>query len=527
MLATMPLPVPGTVGAPAMLIAEDGTDFTAPRWSPDGRSIAAERRRPGAPSEIVVVDATTRAVRTLVSSRDARNVTPYWMPDGLAIVFASDRGGEPFSIYSASLADGSLRRLEDAGIAAQSPVVSPDGRDLVFVGYTTAGYDLFSVSLATARWRSVTPAVVPAFRPAQPAGRTATTTATPYRPWRTLLPQFWMPIVESAGGEFSAGAATGGGDALGRHAYGGSATWTTSRTRPDWSFSYAYDRWWPTFFAAISDDTDPWRDGDVRTREVTAGALFTVRRVRWTSSSLVAFDASTDDFNCALCPRPVAGTVARRALRFGWRFKNARAYGYSVSRESGTAFRTTVESAPAAFGSDATTGAIAADMRGYFHVGPRHAALALRGAGASSWGDQRRRRVFSASGAGPQFDAFDIGTDAIGLLRGFDSASVGGERAVVANIDFRFPIRYVQRGFGTIPLFVRTVHGALFADAANGWTGRFHAGDFRRSFGAELSLDTVAGYALPLTFTSGIAWRDDPVNARRAWAVFGRLGHAF
>ena len=539
-LATMPMAPAGTISTPATLVAEDGTDFTGPRWSPDGRSIAAERRRRGAASEIVVVDVATRAVRTLAASRDGRNVTPYWTPDGRAIIFASDRGGEPFAIYSAALADGSLRRLQGAGISAQSPIVSPDGRDLVFVGYTTAGYDLFSLPLASATWSEV--AATPAAPAAQPAGLKASTTDsapvaqakpstteadTPYRPWRTLLPRFWIPILDSNDGEFSAGAGTAGGDALGRHAYDAAATWTIPRGRPDWSVSYAYDRWRPTFFVAASDDTDPWLDGDVRTREFTAGALYAVRRVRWTSAALLAFDASTDDFACALCPRPLAGIVTRRALHLGWLFNNARAYGYSISPESGTALRTTVESAPAAFGSDATTGAFVADARGYVPVGARHAVLALRGAGASSWGDSRRRRVFSASGPGPQFNNFDVGTDAIGLLRGFDEASVVGERAVVANLDLRFPIRYVQRGFGTLPFFLQTIHGSVFADTANAWTDRFDAADLRRSFGAELSLDTVLGYVVPVTFTGGIAWRHDPVEADRGWAVFGRIGRAF
>src|SRR4029077_3901615 len=117
---------------------------------PDGRSIAAERRRLGGPSEIVVVDVASRAVRTLVASRDARNVTPFWMPDSRALLFASDRNGEPFGIYSVASSGGPLRRLEGTGAGAQSPVVSPDGREIVFVGYTAAGYELFSLPLPTA-----------------------------------------------------------------------------------------------------------------------------------------------------------------------------------------------------------------------------------------------------------------------------------------------------------------------------------------------------------------------------------------
>ena len=524
-LALLPLSSPLTLGTPKVLIGEGSTDFSAPRWSPDGRSIAAERRRLNGPSEIVVVDVASRAVRTLVASRDARNVTPFWMPDGRAIVFASDRNGEPFAIYSIPSGGGPLRRLEGTGSGVQSPVVSPDGGEIVFVGYTVAGYELFSLPLATATWREV-PSALPAQGTPAASGPIASA-STPYRPWGTLLPRFWMPVLASTGGELSAGAATAGADALGRHNYAATVTWAATRARPDWSVSYAYDRWRPVLFANASDDTDPWRDGDVRTQEFSAGALFTHRRVRYALSTLTAFDASTDQFNCALCPRPVAQTIRRRAIHLGWRFSNAQTYGYSISRESGAAFRTTLESAPEAFGSDATTGAVAADLRAYIATKPRHAVIAVRAAGASSSGDHARRRQFSASGSGPQMDGFDIGTEAIGLLRGFDAADVVGQHAAVVNVDVRVPLGYVQRGLGTLPVFLRSIHGAVFADIGNAWNDAFHRADVRRSFGAEISADSVLGYAVPVTFTSGVAWRDDPVTARGGWAVFGRVGRAF
>ena len=55
--------------------------------------------------------------------------------------------------------------------------------------------------------------------------------------------------------------------------------------------------------------------------------------------------------------------------------------------------------------------------------------------------------------------------------------------------------------------------------------GAFEAADLRKSFGAELSVDVVLGYALPISFTAGVAVRDDP--ARRDVAGFARIGRAF
>jgi hypothetical protein len=525
-LASMPMPLSGEIGIPAVFAGDAGTDYSSPRWSPDGRSIVAERRRLGGPSELVLLDMRTREPRTLVSSNDARNVTPSWSGNG-TILFSSDRNGGPFQIYAVDVATGAMRKLEGTGRSAQAPLVTPDGRTVVFVGSTADGFDLFSMPLASAVWTDV---AASGARPGPPSITPAASSVSDsaYRPWRTLAPQFWTPILESDDEEVSAGAAIAGMDALGRHAYGAAAAWpTTKARRPDWSIAYSYDRWWPTLFASVSDDTDPFRDGEVRTRELNAGMVLVSRHVRRTQTLLTAFSASSDQFACTDCPGLADPTLRRRAARIGWSFDTTRAFGYSISGESGLAVRTTWEGAPRGFGSEEGTAAMTVDVRGYRRAGVRHGVIAIRAAGATGWGAAHARRVFSAAGAGPQNGGFDVGTGAVGLIRGLEADTVIGNHAAVANLDYRFPLWYVQRGVGTVPLFFRTIHAAVFADAGHAWTERFRLSDIRSAAGAELSLDAVVGYTLPVTFTAGLAWRDDPVGARRGAVVFGRMGRAF
>jgi outer membrane protein assembly factor BamA len=189
--------------------------------------------------------------------------------------------------------------------------------------------------------------------------------------------------------------------------------------------------------------------------------------------------------------------------------------------------RTTWEMAPEALASDGGSGAVTFDVRGYRRAGWRHAAFGVRAAAASAWGDPETRRVFSASGAGPQTGDFNFGKDAVGLLRGLATDAVVGRHAVVGNLDYRFPLRHLERGVGTVPIFFRTIHAALFADAGHAWGDTFRWSETRTSAGAELSLDTVVAYALPLTFSTGVAWRNDPVGRQHGVAVFGRVGRAF
>ena len=525
-LATMPMPAAGTTGVPVPLVSEESTEWSAPRWSSDGRTIAAERRQLGGPSEIVLVDVSTRAVRTLVSAPPARHVAPVWSRDGRSILFSSDREGGPFQIYRVDVGTAAVERLAATGSGALFPVVSPDGRTLAFVGYTPDGYDLFALPLESARWepagtQSVAgPGAAPTVYPAPPDSR-------PYTPWRTLAPTAWTPLFESDAGETLAGAATAGSDALGRHAYIATVAWSASRARPDWSVAYAYDRWWPTLFADVSDDTDPWREGEVRTREMNAGMVLPWARVRWSQAALLAWHASTDAFDCANCAPAVASGVTRRAARLGWSVSTAKAYGYSISAEEGSRLVATAEFIRQGLGADGDATSVTLDARTYHRVWPRHGVFAARAGWAASWGDERSRRLFSAAGNGPQSGGFDFGSDAVGLLRGFDEGTVAGPRALVANLDYRFPIARIQRGVGTLPVFLRTIHGAVFADAGNAWEHDFRSADLRRSAGAELSFDIVAGYALPFTFTAGAAWRDNGATGQRDVTAFARIGRAF
>jgi hypothetical protein len=398
----------------------------------------------------------------------------------------------------------------------------------VFVGYSADGFDLFSMPMDAAEWTDLVPEPAPLATPAAPAvSEQADPPSKPYSPWHTLAPRFWTPIVESDDGELVAGAGAAGADALGRHGYFGGVTWAASRARPDWYFGYAYDRWRPTLFANVSVDTDPWRDGKARSSEMTVGALFPIRRVRWSQTLLAAFNGTTDVFDCPSCEPPFDGTAKRRSIRLGFSFDSAKTYGYSISEETGTSLRVSSEATRRAFGAGGDAFALTLDARTYVRALPRHGVVAIRGAAATSRGDRRVRRFFSAGGAGPVPDGFTVSSDSIGLLRGFPDDAIAGDHAVAGNLDYRVPLVRIQRGIGTLPFFLRTAHAAVFVDAGQAWTGDFRWADVRQSFGAEVSADTVIGYVLPLTFTAGAAWRQDPVTRFRGFAAFGRVGRAF
>lgn len=538
------------------LASEPDTQFNAPRWSPDGRTVAVERHRRGRLSEIAIVDVETRTSRTIASDARARFVTPAWRPDGRAIVAAADFGedlfdqkapGGPFNLYEIEvdrLPAIEWRPLTQGSAGATWPDVSADGTSIVFVGYTVDGFDLFEMPYPAAAPRasaSLPPATAP-----DDAGEleaaAPSEAATKYNPVRTLRPTSWSPVVEWDRQQLRVGFATGGVDVLGYHAYTGWATWrasapsgvdTPAADTPDWQVSYSYGRWRPTvwlsasartsFFAGPADAAGTPMTATLREREFEAGLVFPVRHVKVSHRTVSALVRGVDELALP------AGVVSsnRTAWRGGWSINSSHRYGYSISPEDGGAFGVTADVSRAAFGSSADTTAITADGRLYLSPFVRHQVLAVRLAGGASTGDPTVRKTFHLGGAQPNAETVDFGRQAISLLRGFGADTFAGSHVALMNVDYRWPVARPQRGYGTWPLFLHTVHAALFTDVGHAWTREFRARDVKASFGGELSLDVVAGYSFPFTLTAGAAWGRDGRTVAKGGVAYVRVGRAF
>jgi outer membrane protein assembly factor BamA len=155
---------------------------------------------------------------------------------------------------------------------------------------------------------------------------------------------------------------------------------------------------------------------------------------------------------------------------------------------------------------DATT--TTADVRGYLPGLAAHHVLALRLGGGSSTGDATVGRTFLLGGSSPG-GSIDLGSSAFALLRGFSPNTFAGSHVAIANAEYRWPLARPQRGRGTWPLFLHTVHAAVFADAGHAWTRTFQQSAIKSSAGAQLSADLVAGFFAPFTVSAGAAWGHD------------------
>ena len=122
---------------------------------------------------------------------------------------------------------------------------------------------------------------------------------------------------------------------------------------------------------------------------------------------------------------------------------------------------------------------------------------------------------------------FDFSRQTIGLLRGFPADAFLGPRVAVLNVDYRFPLVGIERGSGILPIFARTLHASVFADAGQIWSRGAGSRDLKVSAGGELSADVTAGYVQPLTAAVGAAWGRDGHTSVTHVTAYVRLGRAF
>ena len=255
-------------------------------------------------------------------------------------------------------------------------------------------------------------------------------------------------------------------------------------------------------FAGPPSDAGIPANGTLREQQVQAGVVFPIRRVASAQTLIASVVRSLDDFTF---PDHVVLSLIGTAARAGWSASNAITYGYSISPEGGVDGWRDAEIVPTRLGSSADATAVAADGA-RLPAGPGGASRA----GPARWpaGVRAATAISSASSisaaARAISSALDFGREADQPAPRLSADTFAGTRVALMNADYRWPIARPQRGIGPWPVFLHTIHAAVFADAGHAWTRSFDANDVKTSAGAELSIDIVAGYALPFTAVVGV-----------------------
>jgi hypothetical protein len=426
-------------------------------------------------------------------------VEPTWTPDGTHVVFRSDRDGVS-NLYAVRVADGALFRVTNVLGGAFAPDVSADGREIAFASYSARGYDVHVMAFDPASLVPAEPFVDP-YPPALPEPAPVTAPDRPYRPASLLLPRFWTPYFDRSSRDTKIGVVSGGTDALFRHAWAADAHYGTGTDRAGGRLFYQYDRFWPTFTLAAEDDSDAATKGFVRTQEITVRATLPLHRTFRAAHSLsLAWRRRRETVEDTEKP----GRLDLGGLEAAWSLGTAKAFPYSISLVEGYSLRVAYVKEAPGLGSEVSLGKMVADGRVYTRLFGESDALALHLAGGFTVGSPTFQRSFAVGGFadGALFDV--VGTNH-SVLRGYPDDAFVGRRFLDANVEYRFPLAHPQRGYRVLPVFVRHLHGTVFADAGTAWNEDFRWGDLKTAAGAALGADLNVGHALPLTFSVGVA----------------------
>ena len=485
---------------------QDYTQIADPRWSPDGRLIAVSVWSPGGRRDIHVVTPQGDLVRRLTDDR-AIDVEPVWTPDGHYVLFSSDRGGI-YDLFAYRLADGALLRVTRVVGGAFHPEVTPDGQWIVYEGYDSHGPDIRRTLYAPDSWEihhEPEPAPPVATLPPPPLAEEPRPSRR-YNPLPTLLPRYLLPVVDMHGlSVWELGAKTGGKDALRLHAYGVTASYHTGHRYTSWGAWYRLSALRPSLRVgyytyslsrgAISVDHQAVTgQAGVGIDGITAGpdvylekrhrAYFEVslplhaRHQVWASYDFeyhLPLSAVPED---AYLP-DLPGRGSYSGLQIGYQFRQVRSFRYSTSPEAGFQASVAADLTYPWLGANAedwnglpitlANTVVAAETRTYISM-PwwRNHVLAIKTAAGTTFGVRGSTGAFRLGGA--HSEGSYIGSPSHGYqLRGYRSGAYSGDHLVLLSMEYRFPLFFIERGVGTLPLYMRGVHASVAFDIGQTW----------------------------------------------------------
>ena len=526
-----------------------------PRWSPDGARIAAIRLPRGPRPEIVIVDTLGTIVFSYRFDR-AIPGTPSWSRDGTRLYFSSDHTGTR-QIYSLALPatdNSSTMRLSDVVTGLFNPEESPDSAWLAALLYRADGYHL-GVAPRPRAPSAARDTIILGERAAclncrirdiefSAVGPVDSTVAAGYSPWRSLLPTYWEPIVESSVGLGTrVGAATSGADVIGRHAYFAQATFNSKYREGEGFAAYRYAGLGQPFLDFSAEQA--WDHsglvnsarqlvGDLAQRSRIYSAAATLFRPRFRTSASLSLggEIETRDYvtdpDTLLTPLPPLYKQTSRypSIFTSAAWSNTRRAPLSISREDGISLSATARERwrnTAGGGGGAPSRSIIGVGAGYKSLdlpGFAHHVIAIRG--AAGYADERAISAFSAGGlsgssVGVVGDVTVGGERRTFGVRGFPPSVEHGIRAFAGSAEYRAPLAAPSRHVPYVPLLFDRLSLAGFADAGRAYcpvaavssATVCRASDANNpwlaSVGSELDLDAALYSDTPARIRLGVA----------------------
>ncbi len=467
---------------------QDHSQYSQPRFSPDSKLVAVSVWKPGGNQDIWLVDIESRQFAPLTNDPMV-DLSPAWSPDGKYLLFSSDRSGV-YNIYAYSFNDNTIYQVTNVLGGAFYPAVSPDGKKIVFSNYGINGFDLGEIDFDPKTWWKAPDYNYPVPERNYQLPQFSTKTHK-YNPFPTLWPRMWLPLPVVDENGWGPGVITFAMDVLQQHQFLVWAGYGVKSRRPYFDITYTNNQLYPVITVHVAnsavEETPDWWQVQEGTVDVAVPFVSTK------SSQTIVFNYHGE----RVSEWDGANRSIESGVSLGWRFNNTKRYSHSISRMEGGTVGVTVSWLNEILGSDVNSERLVINGLKYFRLPLRSQVLALR----------------FAAGLASDTAGFNVGSSPSLLvlenpiLRGYTTEITGG-REFFLSLEYRFPLVWIERGPGTLPVFLSNAHGALFFDVGNAWNGDIipELAEFKKSVGAELRSDLELGYGwIPLTLRLGVA----------------------
>ena len=512
-----------------------------PKFSPDGHKLAFSRWQKGKGRTIEILDLRRGSLKRVALGPRQLATGPEWSPDGHTLYLSSDRSGIA-NIYAYDTNSETLSQLTNVIGGAYSPTVSPDGKQLVYVGYGNRGWDLYQLKLDRTTTLSMSPVVD---RPTRDvANEEVVANARTYQPLSTLYPRAISVDFGALAGNPALSVSAVGEDIAQFHRIQATITsqledghtsfgvdWSFNRTRVPFSLSlYRTENERQDLFTG--GERRSWTEESLGARASTSFSLPS-RLVggRMSLSYRLEYLRPTSGYRLALDPTQTASRLPETgrfaSLAFSYNHRSARAHTFDMSPSEGMDFGFGANVAHPGIGSNFSSVSLSWSWRGFFEL-PfiQHHVLAFRYAGGISGGDPGRRRVFGLGGY-PNYDWQNglLSFSQLGGvgLRGYPSNAFVGRRFQLLQLEYRVPLWRPMVGPRTLPIYVKRVHAATYLDLGDAYVGRWQP-NIKLGGGIDLYATFDLFYVITLNARIGVA---RGFMEEGEWQFYGHLGVPF
>ena len=503
-------------------------------WSPDGTAVVASVWRRDTGWNIELLTLADRRWRMLTKD-SAIEAQPQFTRDGKAVLFSSDHGGV-YNLRRVHIADGRVETLSNVVGGAFYPTEAGADNGIYYLGYGSDGFDLYRLGVPIAR---TTPAAAPGAsgQALPPAPIPADLQVSDYSPYNGLRPRWWFPHLVVESGRTEIGAQTSGWDALTRHIYYLDAAYDVTNSSPVGSIDYIYDRWYPILKFGGSRWNLLERNSDDEVTRVRhsdtlqAEAVFPLLSYdsRW---SLHAAALETREADARLLRGATAEPADHDSLAgLALVFDSSKRFPLSISRSHGREVHLVAEDSDAIKRSDYTGRIYTFDWREFVPLGSEHV-LAVRL--VEGWGTDAPRPFKLGGNAGAAQTPPLLGSTLLQTpfnvrqyaLRGYPEGrgELEGRRMQLATLEWRFPVRRIERGIMIPPMALQQVYGSAFVDTGATWHQGSSPDHYRSGIGLEANADVTLFYSVPFTLRLGVA---RGVNNGGETQAYLRIGSSF